>query len=72
METTISRLCLSDSARRLLLLLCIQSALDTSTSSLKTSVSKFLEKRGDQRGRSGAAEIRRKNKRERVTTRVNI
>lgn len=71
-ETTISRLCLSDSAPRLLLLLCIQSALDTSTSSLKTSVSEFLEKRGDQRGRSGAAEIRRKNKRERVTTRVNI
>lgn len=62
METTISRLSLSDSAPRLLLLLCIQSALDTSTSSLGTSVSELLEKWGDQRGRSGAAEIRRKKK----------
>lgn len=59
-ETTISRLCLSDFAPCLLLLLCIQSALDTSTSSLETPGSKLLEKWGDQKGRSGAAEEKAK------------
>lgn len=54
-ETTISRLCLSDFAPCLLLLLCIQSALDTSTSSRETPRSKLLEKWGDRRGRIGAS-----------------
>lgn len=61
-ETTISRLCLSDFAPCLLLLLCIQSALDASTSSLGILVSKLLEKWGDLRSRSGAAEKRQKRK----------